>query len=345
MANNWLINIIIIIVILFISAASTNDSLTDEISQLNRYLDAYERATTDLQWIENTSRQIREFRNRRATWGDQKSNGLTGQWQVSRYDNEDDDDSGDAWYNNFRKIECDGDAKMKHCSSYESSSISGTEIHKIPTRNTAFEIPNIDVMQINESPTKESDLFSYSPFLSIVENRPNLSEISSERNARSPSKLNRELNDQRDMRKNDLSHEANYKLSKSEQEKHEPLPFNSVTKKSLSPEKEINLKISNRIMDRGGDPILPSQLFRAEDENRKSLTKVRVKRSVITNSSELGNLTSVEVSEEPKRSDEHLDLVNFDQEKVESNKLIKRDLTSTDQKYIITIYKYIIFDY
>lgn len=287
---------------------------TDEISQLNRYLDAYERATPELQWIESISRQIRDLRNRRDTWDDHQEAASHWQWQFSQYDGDDGDDSGDAWYNNFRKIECDGDETMKHCSSFVSSSILGADIsgNIDPAERSAFKVVNNDAPKstagqvhnyYDEQPVKtevpqnvapvvakvDAANLYYSPFISIVGSTSNsFEDVTADRSGRSTPdrRAHRELNDQRDLKKNDLSHEANYKLSKNEQEKKEPFTDDKVvmTKKSvITPAKEINLKISNRLMGKGLNPLLPSQTYESEAVKQQASTKSRRKRSVIKN--------------------------------------------------------------
>lgn len=85
----------------------------------------------------------------------------------------------------------------------------------------------------------------------------------------------RDFNDQKDPSKNDLSHEANYKLSKIEQDNVDrnrikfPSNLNEKMhlKKSIQPAEEINLKISDRLMSRGMSASLPSN---SNDDNNKN---------------------------------------------------------------------------
>lgn len=77
------------------------------------------------------------------------------------------------------------------------------------------------------------------------------------------------LEDQIEKTKNDLSHEANYKLSKIEQEKMEKAPMKMEKgenfKRSL--EDEISLKISNKMMSKGLSPSLPSDSLRRPEKS------------------------------------------------------------------------------
>lgn len=68
------------------------------------------------------------------------------------------------------------------------------------------------------------------------------------------------LEDQIEETKNDLSHEANYKLSKIEQEKMENIPVKMEKPQNFkrSLDDEINLKISNKMMSKGLSASLPS---------------------------------------------------------------------------------------
>lgn len=84
----------------------------------------------------------------------------------------------------------------------------------------------------------------------------------------------RDLNDQKDSAKNDLSHEANYKLSKIEQDnidkyrnrgKGDEL-LDSHSKQIRTPAEKINLKISNRLIAKGMSASLPSTSI--DDNNR-----------------------------------------------------------------------------
>lgn len=70
------------------------------------------------------------------------------------------------------------------------------------------------------------------------------------------------LEDQIESTKNDLSHEANYKLSKIEQEKMENLPIKKGNNFKRSLDDEINLKISSKMISKGLSPSLPSDSLR-----------------------------------------------------------------------------------
>lgn len=70
------------------------------------------------------------------------------------------------------------------------------------------------------------------------------------------------LEDQIEETKNDLSHEANYKLSKIEQEKMEKIPMKKNENFKRSLQDEISLKISNKMMSKGLSPSLPSDSLR-----------------------------------------------------------------------------------
>lgn len=70
------------------------------------------------------------------------------------------------------------------------------------------------------------------------------------------------LEDQIEQTKNDLSHEANYKLSKIEQEKMENMKMEKNLNVKRSLDDEINLKISNKMMSKGLSPSLPSDSLR-----------------------------------------------------------------------------------
>lgn len=77
------------------------------------------------------------------------------------------------------------------------------------------------------------------------------------------------LEDQIEKTKNDLSHEANYKLSKIEQEKMEKIPMKieKIGNFKRSIEDEINLKISNKMMSKGLSPSLPSDSLRRPEKS------------------------------------------------------------------------------
>lgn len=75
------------------------------------------------------------------------------------------------------------------------------------------------------------------------------------------------LEDQIENTKNDLSHEANYKLSKIEQEKMEKIPIEKTENFKRSLEDEISLKISNKMMSKGLSPSLPSDSLRRPEKS------------------------------------------------------------------------------
>lgn len=94
------------------------------------------------------------------------------------------------------------------------------------------------------------------------------------------------LEDQIEETKNDLSHEANYKLSKIEQEKMEKIPMENNENFKRSLQDEINLKISNKMMSKGLSPSLPSDSLRRpqksyqffeETDEKSNLDSVTVK--------------------------------------------------------------------
>lgn len=283
---------------------------TDEsaATELNSFIDEFEEATPQLKWIRETNRKVLQLRNKRNLKSDYTNVVLDDNiWRRSSFDEE--DDSADEWYSNFRKLECDENDSKEHCNSiatpvevskfsllkanipdysfipdsnlndeqeFETNVNSDVDIVNIERNNelTAPFLATVNTDNLNKPDNidlefvvpKQSNNY-YSSFLpsSGLMNVTNVID----RDALIPQ---RELNDQQNGNKNDLSDEANYKLSKIEQEMQEPnkdppshLP--NVHKKSLTPTNEINLKISDRMISRGLSASLPSD---SNDDNNKN---------------------------------------------------------------------------
>lgn len=293
-----------------------NGSSTEEsaATELNGFIDEFEEAAAQLKWIRETNQEVVQLRKKRNLKSDFTNVGSDKNvWRRSSFDEE--DDSVDEWYSNFRKLECDDNDSIKHCNSIATPvEISKFSLHKANTPDyNSLPNTNLDYRdQIFEN-NKNSDLDIVNnidrsneltaPFLATEYtdklNNPNLrtpniidqidfavpeqsnnyyssflpsSGLMNVSDVINRQALQSELNDQQNVIKNDLSDEANYKLSKIEQEVHEPnkdspSTIPNVHKKSLTPTNEINLKISDRMMSRGLSASLPSD---SNDDNNKN---------------------------------------------------------------------------
>lgn len=101
-----------------------------------------------------------------------------------------DDDGGDFWYNNFRRNECDGNVSLNHCKRFRfPNTLSDSRLNRFEENAPGSQLyPQLDT--------------------------PDSSEYSDDNENRN----DRDLSDQDSTKKNDLSHEADYKLSKFEQD-------------------------------------------------------------------------------------------------------------------------------
>lgn len=153
--------------------------------ELTNFIDDVKRCRGDFQWIREKNEIITEQRNKRQTTRDLfPISNPTSNIEVE-------DDGGDLWYNNFRRSECDGNNLLNHCKRY-------------PVRHNK-EVDLKDWHFENEAPSGSQTGESF-----------DLEDIqySDEDDIR----IDRDLSDQESPKQNDLSHEANYKLSKFEQE-------------------------------------------------------------------------------------------------------------------------------
>lgn len=82
-----------------------NIDTTSEAIQLNNFIDEFHKAASTLQWIRDKSIQLKKYRTKRSD----------GQPLEDNYPIDEDVDSGDSWYSNFRSNECDANINREHC--------------------------------------------------------------------------------------------------------------------------------------------------------------------------------------------------------------------------------------
>lgn len=171
---------------------------------LNSFIDEVNRCGGDFKWIRERSQELVELREKRKIdWKKCHTTILDQKFETS-------DDAGDSWYSDFRRSECDKNSTPMHCTGViKESHLMNPEKRSVKelSSGTKTDLENMD----------KTD--SRKQLVSIKEDS-SLNDDSNEADRR----IDRDHNDQESPTKNDLSHEANYKLSKFEQD-----PFDNRT--------------------------------------------------------------------------------------------------------------------
>lgn len=159
-----------------------------------------------------------------------------------------DDGGGDLWYNSFRRSECDGHLSAPHCKRFPS------------VGSASYAVRSIEEHQ--QSPDLVLQHF--------VDKDESMDQGSVEYTNEDELRIDRDLSDQVSPKKNDLSHEADYKLSKFEQEPSFLNQSKMLTRRKRSLAKTLNAKQSQ------GRPI--AILSNSETVDRNLASKRNVKK-------------------------------------------------------------------
>lgn len=170
--------------------ASTYNAASSSLVDLNNYIVEVNRCRRDLKWIRDKNEIIAGLRNKRQSTMERPPDSNL----KNHFETDVDGNGGDSWYNSFRRSECDGNFAMNHCERLRNKNVLRS-LNSFEDQSTGTIIDNH--LLINEN-TDETTNYQYSD--------------------EEETRYDRDLNDQESPTKNDLSHEANYKLSKFEQE-------------------------------------------------------------------------------------------------------------------------------